>query len=150
MTFYKGEEKGEIPGILPGPPPNGDYYWWTGAMLWTSLIDYRNRSGDTTYDETIMRGIQWQTGPTEDFMPLNWSATIANDDQTFWGLTALFADLSEFKDPAATDPQWLPLAKAVFDEQSYDDRRVHDGDCEGALRWQIFQINNGYDYVSCE
>ncbi|KAI7774487.1 glycoside hydrolase family 76 protein [Diaporthe eres] len=26
MTFYDGEEPGETPGILPGPPPRGNYY----------------------------------------------------------------------------------------------------------------------------
>ncbi|KAF5228107.1 hypothetical protein FOXYS1_16018, partial [Fusarium oxysporum] len=30
ITYYHGNDPGGIPGILPGPPPNGDYYWWEG------------------------------------------------------------------------------------------------------------------------
>lgn len=28
MTYYKGNLSGNVPGILPGPPPDGDYYWF--------------------------------------------------------------------------------------------------------------------------
>lgn len=28
MTYYDGNETGHVPGILPGPPPDGDYYWF--------------------------------------------------------------------------------------------------------------------------
>ncbi|KAK7755564.1 hypothetical protein SLS62_002498 [Diatrype stigma] len=149
MTFYKGDEKGEVPGILPAPP-DGDYYWWSGAALWSTLIDYRNRSGNTAYDDTITRGILWQTGAGDDFMPANWTTTMGNDDQAFWGLSASLAATTGFKDPDATDPQWVSLAKAVFDEQTSEDRRVDDGDCSGALRWQIYPFNQGYNYISCE
>jgi hypothetical protein len=40
MTYYKGNQYGNTPGILPGPPPQGDYYWWEGGALWGTLIDY--------------------------------------------------------------------------------------------------------------
>ncbi len=26
LTYYNGNESGQVPGILPGPPPAGDYY----------------------------------------------------------------------------------------------------------------------------
>lgn len=27
LSYYSGDEPGQTPGILPGPPPGGDYYW---------------------------------------------------------------------------------------------------------------------------
>lgn len=31
LQYYHGNESGQTPGILPGPPPAGDYYWWEGV-----------------------------------------------------------------------------------------------------------------------
>lgn len=33
LGFYRGEEPGWVYGILPGPPPDGDYYWWIGGAM---------------------------------------------------------------------------------------------------------------------
>jgi hypothetical protein len=40
LTYYHGDQPGQIPGVLPGPPPGGLYYWvrprsawWTGILL---------------------------------------------------------------------------------------------------------------------
>lgn len=27
LSYYHGDQPGQIPGILPGPPPTGPYYW---------------------------------------------------------------------------------------------------------------------------
>ncbi|KAI8630210.1 glycoside hydrolase family 76 protein [Xylariaceae sp. FL1651] len=144
MSFYKGD----IPGILPGPPPDGDYYWWTGGALWTAMLDYRSRTGDTQYDDKISQGLLWQTGSNQDYMPANWTASEGNDDQATWGMAALLAAETGFTEPKAGDPKWVTLAQTVFDEQSNAARHVEKGGCEGALRWQIFTFNNGYNYVS--
>jgi hypothetical protein len=40
IAYYHGDEYGQTPGILPGPPPAGDYYWWEGGAMWGTLIDY--------------------------------------------------------------------------------------------------------------
>lgn len=143
MSFYHGNETGQIPGILP----EEDYYWWTGGVLWNAMLDYRNRTGETKYDSVISQGLQWQIGPNDDYLPLNTSASTGNDDQAFWALSALSADESGLLAPA--DLQWLTLAKNVFDEQHGDGRRVEYGDCEGALRWQLFPASSGYNYVNC-
>jgi hypothetical protein len=45
MTYYKGNLTGQTPGILPGPPPAGDYYWWEGGALWGTLVDYWHFTG---------------------------------------------------------------------------------------------------------
>jgi hypothetical protein len=41
-TFYHANTPGGIPGILDGPPTDGNYYWWTGAAVWGTLIDLRS------------------------------------------------------------------------------------------------------------
>lgn len=35
LSFYKGEDPGWTfaIGILPGPPPDGDYFWWIGGAM---------------------------------------------------------------------------------------------------------------------
>lgn len=147
MSFYTGE----IPGLLPGPPPDGDYYQWTGGALWAAMLDYRSRTGDTQYDDKISQGLLWQRGPSNDFLSPNWTASMGNDDQAVWGMTALLAAETGFAEPkGADDPQWLTLARNVFDEQSSPSRRVDSGSCEGGLRWQILPFNNGYNYVNSE
>ncbi|KAI0152120.1 glycoside hydrolase family 76 protein [Hypoxylon sp. NC0597] len=147
MTFYPGNKSGMIPGIFEAPP-DGDYYWWTGGALWGTMLNYRNHTGETKYDETISQGLVWQIGPNADYLPPNWTMTVGNDDQGIWALSALAAEEIRFQEPGQDNPSWLTIAKNVFDEQSVDERRVDDGKCEGALRWQIFPANNGYNYVN--
>jgi mannan endo-1,6-alpha-mannosidase len=49
----------------------------------------------------------------------------------------------KFPDPSSDKPQWLALAQAVFNTQA---PRWDLTSCNGGLKWQIFQFNNGYDY----
>ncbi|KAI1421338.1 glycosyl hydrolase family 76-domain-containing protein [Xylaria sp. FL1777] len=144
MSFYTGE----IPGLLPGPPPDGDYYPWTGGALWASMLDYRSRTGDTQYDEKISDGLLWQRGPDDDFLAPNWTSSAGNDDQAIWAMAALLAAETGFTEPGGDNPKWVTFAQNVFDEQSLQSRRVSNGSCAGALRWQISPFNNGYDYVA--
>ena len=55
MTFYKGNQSGEIPGILPGPPTEhkGDYYWWEGGAMMGTYIDYWHLTGDQSYNHVF-------------------------------------------------------------------------------------------------
>ncbi|KAK9425907.1 putative Glycoside hydrolase [Seiridium unicorne] len=149
LTFYHGDEPGNTPGIFGDSPPSGDYYWWTGSILWGTLLDLRSRTGNTTYDDTILEGLQFQVGKNDDYMPANFTASMGNDDQGFWAQAVLLAEETDFVDPPSGDPQWLALAQTVFNEQTEATRRVSDDNsCAGALRWQILPTNNGYDYVS--
>lgn len=75
-------------------------------------------------------------------MPRNWSQSMGNDDQGFWGMTAMLAAEQKFPDPPAGAPSWLSLAQAVFNTQA---RRV-DSECGGGLRWQVYPYLTGYDY----
>ncbi|KAI4860474.1 glycoside hydrolase family 76 protein [Hypoxylon rubiginosum] len=144
MTYYHGNESGQTPGILPGPPPAGDYYWWEGGALWGAMIDYWHYTGDTSYNDLVSQAMLWQVGPNQDYMPPNVTASLGNDDQGFWGMSAMLAAEVNFPDPPSGQPQWLSLAQAVFNTQADPGR--HDDTCGGGLRWQIPFSNNGYDY----
>lgn len=146
MQFYKGNQTGEIPGILPGPPSDGlgDYYWWEGGALMGTMIDYWHLTGDTTYNDVVTQGILHQVGDKRDFQPRNYTASLGNDDQGFWGMTAMLAAENKFPNPPDDQPQWLALAQAVWVTQAAPER--HDETCNGGLRWQIPLANNGYDY----
>ncbi|PHH85083.1 hypothetical protein CDD83_917 [Cordyceps sp. RAO-2017] len=144
LQYYKGNQSGQTPGILPGPPPAGDYYWWEGGAMWGTLIDYWAWTGDSTYNNEIMDAMQWQVGVNKDYMPHNVTASLGNDDQGFWGMSAMLAAENKFPDPPSDKPQWLALAQAVFNTQASPDR--HDSTCGGGLRWQIPFANNGYNY----
>ncbi|KAH6604524.1 mannan endo-1 [Trichoderma cornu-damae] len=144
LQYYHGNETGQTPGILPGPPPAGDYYWWEGGAMWGTLIDYWYLTGDSTYNDLIMQAVLWQVGPYNDFQPPNVTLSLGNDDQAFWGMTAMLAAEENFPNPPSDKPQWLALAQGVFNTQASPDR--HDSTCGGGLRWQIPPTNNGYSY----
>ena len=144
LQYYKGNTSGQTPGILPGPPPAGDYYWWEAGAMWGTLIDYYKLTGDDSYNKLITDAMLWQVGPDKDYMPPNVTASLGNDDQGFWGMSAMLAAENNFPDPPADQPQWLALAQAVFHTQA--DPQRHDDTCNGGLRWQIPLSNNGYDY----
>ena len=144
LQYYKGNLTGGTPGILPGPPPAGDYYWWEGGAMWGTLIDYWHWTGDETYNDEIMQSLQFQVGENKDYMPKNYTLSLGNDDQAFWGFTVLTAAEDGFPDPPSDKPQWLPLAQAVFYTQAAPER--HDDTCGGGMRWQIPITNTGYNY----
>ncbi|POS68711.1 glycosylhydrolase family 76-2 [Diaporthe helianthi] len=142
MSYYRGDQPGQVPGILPGPPPAGDYYWWQGGALWGAMIDYWYVTGDTTRNDAAEQGLVFQS--EYSYMPRNWSISLGNDDQGFWGMSAMLAAEMNFQNPPPKSPQWLALAQAVFNTQAAPDR--HDQYCNGGLRWQIPPSNRGYDY----
>lgn len=126
MLLYNGNKTGEIPGILPGPPDDnkGDYYWWQGGAMMGTYIDYWHLTGDPSYNHVITEGMLHQTGPGNNYMPPNHTASLGNDDQGFWGMSAMLAAEVKFPDPPEDKPQWLALAQAVFNTQAASDR--HD------------------------
>lgn len=148
ITYYHGDDPGGIPGILPGPPPNGDYYWWEGGAMWGTYMDYWKCTGDSTYNKVVMQAMQFQVGDDQDYQPANVTLSLGNDDQGFWGMSAMLAAELDFPNPASDQPGWLALAQAVFNTQANPDR--HDSTCNGGLRWQIPRTNNGYDYKNSQ
>lgn len=147
MTYYSGNKTGGIIGVLPGPPPNppAGYYWWESGAMWGTLLDYWHYTGDTSYNDVLSAGIQAQIGENKDMMPSNWSASMGNDDQAFWGMTTMLAAEYNFPNPPSTSPGWLALAQAVFNEQA-GRIQLENGNCGGGLRWQVYPYLVGYDY----
>jgi len=144
LTYYKGDQPGQIPGILPGPPPGGDYYWWEGGAMWGTLIDYWHYTNDSTYNAEIERSMVFQANsPDNDYQPPNHTASLGNDDQGFWGMSAMLAAENRFQNPPPGQPQWLALAQAVFNTQA---ARWDTQFCAGGLRWQVPPTNKGYNY----
>lgn len=102
--------------------------------MWGALIDYWHYTGDTTYNDVLSAGIQHQVGENFDMMPANWSQSMGNDDQAFWGMTAMSAAETNFPNPTdPTAPGWLALAQAVFNTQAVRP----DATCNGG--WVYFQ-----------
>ncbi|KAF4452823.1 hypothetical protein F53441_4377 [Fusarium austroafricanum] len=149
ITFYNGNESGHTPGLLsPEREKGNDGYWWyqSGAFM-GSYVDYWQLTGDKTYNELVTEGIQWQVGQKKDFMPANQTASLGNDDQSIWALSALTAAEYGFPNPPEKQPQWLDLAVTVWEEQRERwDTEVKKDTCDGGLRWQIMSFNNGFDY----
>jgi mannan endo-1,6-alpha-mannosidase len=140
VSFYNGNESGQIPGLLPFPPDG--YYWWEAGAMFGALVNYWYFTGDTTYNEITTQAILFQVGEDSDFKPQNQTKSLGNDDQAFWAMTALAAAEYKFPDPPHGGPSWLGLAQAVFNEQT----AVWDTKfCNGGLRWQIPLTNPGYD-----
>lgn len=142
--YYRGNQTGQILGMLPGPPPVGDYYWWEAGAMWGTLIDYWHFTGDASYNTEIMKSMLFQTGDDNNYMPANETKSLGNDDQGFWGMSAMLAAEVKFPNPPKDKPQWLALAQAVFNTQASPER--HDGTCGGGIRWQIPFANAGYGY----
>ncbi|KAI5294178.1 hydrolase 76 protein, partial [Ascosphaera acerosa] len=140
VKYYHGNEPGQIPGLVPPP-----LYWWLGGAMFGSLIDYYYYTGDATWNAMTTEGMLFQVGADRDFKPLNQSHDLGNDDQAFWALAALSAAENKFPDPPRSQPQWLALAQAVFNEQVEEWHKRRDT-CGGGLMWQIFEYNPGFNY----
>lgn len=67
MTYYHGNETGHIPGAFASK-------WWEGSALFLALLQYWFYTGDTTYNEELSVGLQWQSGTDGDYMPSNYSS----------------------------------------------------------------------------
>lgn len=86
--------------------------------MWGTLIDYWHYTGDTSYNDVVQAGISAQTGDDNNMMPSNWSSSMGNDDQGFWGMTCMTAAEQNFQNPPSGEPGWLALAQGVFNSQA--------------------------------
>ncbi|KAL8873158.1 MAG: hypothetical protein Q9174_001327 [Haloplaca sp. 1 TL-2023] len=138
MTYYKGNETGQTPGLLVDP-----YYWWEAGAMFDLMVQYWYYTGDDTYNDVVTKGLLFQTSPDNDYMPTNQTKTEGNDDQAFWAFAVMSAAEMKFPNPPEGSPSWLALAQAVFNTQA---RRWDTTACGGGLRWQIFAWNKGWEY----
>jgi mannan endo-1,6-alpha-mannosidase len=100
-------------------------------------------TGDDTYNAITTQAILHQATENGDFMPPNQTRTLGNDDQGFWGMTAMSAAENNFPDPPDDQPQWLAMAQSLFNQWA---SRWDEETCGGGIRWQIFTFNNGFNY----
>lgn len=112
--------------------------------MWGTLLDYWHWTGDTTYNNVSYNSLLFQAGPNRDYADKNWSASLGNDDQAFWAMSALIAAETKFRDPPPDEAQWLALAQAVWNQQTAD--KLRDGGCGFGLRWQAVEFNHGFTY----
>ena len=138
MSYYKGNDTGQVPGLLPAP-----WYWWEAGAMFGQLIDYWSATGDATYNADVTQGLLFQVGPNDDYMPPNQTSSEGNDDQVFWAFATMTAAELNFPNPPSGSPSWLGLAQAVFNLQA---DRWDTSTCGGGLRWQIESFAPGYDY----
>ncbi|EXJ96043.1 hypothetical protein A1O1_01169 [Capronia coronata CBS 617.96] len=147
MTYYTGNETGQIPGLLPGSlscnPNNPEVYcWWEAGAMWGQLINYWQYTNDTTYNAVTTQALQFQRGPDNNYNPPNQSRSMGIDDQAFWAFSVLDAVEAKFPEAGGDNPSWLSLAQAVFNFQ----RELWDPKtCGGGFRWQVFSFNAGYN-----
>ena len=97
--------------------------------MWGSLVDYWHYTGDSTYNDVLSKGVLFQQGEEQDMMPSNWSQSMGNDDQGFWGMTTMLMAEHKFPDPPEGQPGWLALSQAVFITQYLNPG--HDDTCGG-------------------
>ncbi|KAB2575306.1 putative glycosyl hydrolase family 76 protein [Lasiodiplodia theobromae] len=137
MSWYTGNNTGDVPGNLPDP-----YYWWHAGAMFMSMVDYWYYTGDNSYVDVTKQAMIHQAGDTWDFMPENQTKTEGNDDQLFWALSAMSAAEVRFPNPDSNQASWVAQVQNVFDLQT----SRWDDTCGGGLRWQIFTWNKGYNY----
>lgn len=111
--------------------------------MWGTLIHYWHYTGDDTYVNDTIAGIQAQTGSSNNFEPVAQAFDLGNDDQAFWALTTMSAVEYNFPAPPSGDSSWLALTQAVFNRQA---GRWDTATCAGGLRWQLVLGTAGYDY----
>ncbi|ODV64713.1 mannan endo-1,6-alpha-mannosidase [Hyphopichia burtonii NRRL Y-1933] len=138
LDYYEGEKYGGTIGMFSWP-----YYWWEAGGAWGSLIDYTYYMKNDTLVPLIKQALEYQVGDDYNYIPLNQSTTEGNDDQGFWGIAVMAAAEKNFSNPENPKKAWLSLAQAVFNTMT---ARWDHKECDGGLRWQIFQWNSGYDY----
>ncbi|KAK9319089.1 glycoside hydrolase, partial [Lipomyces orientalis] len=138
MDYYDGNLTDGTIGKFTWP-----YYWWESGAAWGSLLDYWFYTGDTSFNQVLTDALLGNVGPNNDYMPETEVMTEGNDDQAFWGFAIMAAAERNFTSPPSDTPQWLNLSEAVFWSMA---DRWDMSSCNGGLRWQIFEFNNGYDY----
>lgn len=143
MTYYSGNESGQVPGILPGPCSDVScYYWWEAGAMWGALINYWQYTGDESYQPTVIEALKFQIGPDKNYNPPNQSKNMGVDDQDFWGFAAMEAAEAGVPDVGGDFPSWLALAQAVWNFQV---PLWETATCGGGFRWQVYSFNAGYN-----
>ena len=109
-----------------------------------TLIEYWHYTGDSSYNDLAKQALLFQKGGNySDFLPINNSASITNDDQGLWASAAMSAAESGFPDPDEGELKWVDLVDSVFNQYV----RLWDSEtCGGGMRWWKYDFGLGYNY----
>ena len=77
MSYYSGNQTGQVPGLLPLP-----YYWWEAGAMLGLLVEYWYLTGDATYNSEVSQGLLFQVGPNNDYMPPNQTKDLVRETRT--------------------------------------------------------------------
>lgn len=136
---------GSIPGIMQEP-----YYWYESGVAWGALLDWSIATDNSSLDDLIRYSIEYQSGKYHNYLTVNQSMVEANDDQLVWGMIVMDAAEKNFSSPSSGGDDsypdnWLYFGQAIFNSVA---PRWDTSQCDGGLRWQIYEWNSGYDYKS--
>lgn len=70
MAYYVGDQPGQAVGNLPDP-----YYWWEAGAMFGTMVEYWAYTGDTTYNDKVLKGLLAQVGPNQNYLPPNQTKT---------------------------------------------------------------------------
>ncbi|KAL9129393.1 MAG: hypothetical protein Q9175_007306 [Cornicularia normoerica] len=114
--------------------------------MWGWMVEYWHYTSDTSYNEVVSQAILAQASPTDDFMMSEEAGQLGNDDQVFWGLTAMTAAERSFPIPSTASVTYIDLAKGVFNDMAGP--HWNTSTCNGGLQWQFNPNNAGFYYKS--
>ena len=134
--------KTKILGTVPGMPSQ-PYYWYEGGVSTAALVEWAAVTGNDTLTQYIVDSITFQAGDDMNFMTQNQTSVEGNDDEAMWGLAAMQAAEVNFTRANTSHPTWLYYAQSTFAAMV---SRWDTSECNGGLRWQIYQWNAGYNY----
>jgi mannan endo-1,6-alpha-mannosidase len=66
MSFYHGNEPGHTPGTF-----DSIYYWWEAGALFGLLIQRWSITGNSSLNDLVIQGMQFQVGPAQNYEPQN-------------------------------------------------------------------------------
>ncbi len=144
MDYYLGIRYGGTVGMFQQP-----YYWWESGLAFGSLVDTWKFCDNDTYVSIIQDAFQHQKGADNNFNGVaNQSDVEANDDQLFWGFTAMEAaerNFPPYADESDENPSYAQIALNTYNSMA---PRWDANNCDGGLRWQILSNMSGWDYKS--
>jgi len=128
-------------GVLPSPYP-----WSEAATLFSTLINYAYYTGDTTYSDTVAKGLVAQVGSNNDFEPSSESSSEQTSDQVLWALASLTAIETGFQNPSdSSKTGWLGFAQNVWEEQAARWNTSAATSCKGGLDVDISGKGGAFD-----
>ncbi|EEB05304.1 mannan endo-1,6-alpha-mannosidase DCW1 [Schizosaccharomyces japonicus yFS275] len=118
-------------------------YWWLTGSICDAFFKTIALTGNKTYYNMVNQIMVYQAGDNFDYAPESQKLDLGNDDQAFWGLSAMTAAEFGFSGTADKNHSYLAAAERVVEEEM---SRWDDSTCGGGIRWQLYSFRNGYNY----